>query len=171
MRSLPWALERAANRTVLRLRTTVELTRKTIETAPPAPAPPPLDGLLAIPDVRSVGLHRYRARLNLAPRADRAPVEEAARRVLARVWGRPVEAPPQEPPRRFEIAFAGPPGVAESLEMAGSHPVLRALFLVPGVTEAVLERGRVQVRLGKLFAWEQMEPIVREALRPFTPRR
>jgi hypothetical protein len=62
------ALERAANPTVLRLRTTVQLTGRTIETCPPAFTPRPLGLLLEIPGVRSVDLHRYLARLNLPRR-------------------------------------------------------------------------------------------------------
>lgn len=64
---MAWALERAANPTVLRLHATLELTRGTIETCPPASAPLPLRRLLGIAAVRSVDLHRYRVRLNLTP--------------------------------------------------------------------------------------------------------
>jgi hypothetical protein len=63
-----WALERAANPTVLRLHTTVQATGRTIETCPPAFQP--LRQPLAIPAVRSVDMHRYLARLNLTADAD-----------------------------------------------------------------------------------------------------
>jgi hypothetical protein len=53
--------------------------------------------------------------------------------------------------------------------MARSQPVLRAAFLAPGVAEAILTEGVVQVRLGRLFAWDQVEEAVRKALRSFAP--
>ena len=53
--------------------------------------------------------------------------------------------------------------------MAQSEPVLRAAFLAPGVAEAILTEGVVQVRLGGLFAWDQAEEAVRKALRSFAP--
>jgi hypothetical protein len=70
-----WALEGARNRSVLLLHTTIELTRVTIQPCPPARAPWPLDRLLSIPGIRSMDLHRYRARLNLASGTVRALVE------------------------------------------------------------------------------------------------
>lgn len=54
--------------------------------------------------------------------------------------------------------------MAESLQMAGSQPMLRALFGVPGVAEAILEPGHVLVRLGRLFSWTEVEDDVRRAL-------
>ena len=53
--------------------------------------------------------------------------------------------------------------------MAGRQPVLRALFLVRGVAEAILDEGEVRVRLGRLFEWEEVEGPVRDALAPFGP--
>jgi hypothetical protein len=54
--------------------------------------------------------------------------------------------------------------VAESPEMAAPDPTLAALFLLPGVAEAILEAGRVWVRPGRLFSWEDVEASVRWAL-------
>ena len=48
--------------------------------------------------------------------------------------------------------------------MAGSQPILRALFAVPGVVEAILEPGHVRVRLGRLFSWTEVEEEVRRTL-------
>jgi len=47
--------------------------------------------------------------------------------------------------------------------------VLRALFVVPGVAEAILTEGLVEVRLGRLFAWDQAEEAIRTVLRSFAP--
>ena len=168
-RRVAWALERAANPTVLRLHATVELTRKTIEACPPGSTPPPLRQLLAIPAVRSVDLHRYRARLNLTPDADLDLVEEAVRRALRDSWGPPVALPPEEASRSFPVGHGGGRRAAESLEMAGWQPVLQALFLVRGVAEAILDEGEARVRLGRLFEWEEVEGPVRDALAPFIP--
>lgn len=73
-----WALERAANPTVLRLHTTAELTGKAIETCPPAFTSRPL---CQLPEMRACGplLHCYLARLNLTPDAD--PDSSRRRRV------------------------------------------------------------------------------------------
>ncbi len=65
--AVTWALERAPNPLVIRVHTTVELTRSTIETCPPASPPEGLRSLLAVDGVRSIDLHRYRARLNMVP--------------------------------------------------------------------------------------------------------
>jgi len=51
-----------------------------------------------------------------------------------------------------------------SPEMAGLDPTLAALFRVRGVAEAILEAGRVWVRPGRLFIWEDVEASVRWAL-------
>jgi len=163
------ALERAANPTILRLHTTGELTRRTVETCPPGSAPLPLRLLLTIRDVRSVDLHRYRARLNLIPDAVPDHAEEAVRRALRRSWGPPVVLPPEEAPLTFPVGSGGGRRAAESLEMAGRQPVLRALFLVRGVAEAILDEGEVRVRLGRLFEWKEVEGPVRDALVPFSP--
>jgi hypothetical protein len=163
-----WALVRAANPTVLRLHATLELTRRTIETCPPASAPLPLRQLLGIAAVRSVDLHRYRVRLNLTPDAGLDLVEEAVRRALRGSWGPPVELPPEEAPRSFPVRPGGGRRAAESLEMAGAQPVLRALFLVHGVAEAILDEEEVRVRLGRLFEWARIEGSVRNALAPFS---
>ena len=168
---MAWALERAANPTILRLHTTGELTRRTVETCPPGSAPLPLRLLLTIRDVRSVDLHRYRARLNLIPGAVPDHAEEAVRRALRRSWGPPVVLPPEEAPLTFPVGSGGGRRASESLEMAGRQPVLRALFLVRGVAEAILDVGEVRVRLGRLFGWGEVEGPVRDALAPFSPAR
>jgi membrane protein len=161
-----WALEPATNPSILLLHTSVELTDLTIDRCPPSRPPPPLATLLEVPGVRSIELHRYRARLNLEPGVDPAHVGAAVRARLADPWG-PPEAPPAPPPRSFP---GGPPRdrtVAESAEMARGQPVLQALFQVPGVAEAILEQdGTVTVRLGRLFTWEEAEDEVRAAIGP-----
>lgn len=164
-----WALERAQNPSVLLLHTTVELTRATIETCPPARAPWPLDRLLSIPGIRSLDLHRYRARLNLASGTDPALVEVRIRESLSAELGPTGDLPAEPQPRAFAVSYRGPRAVAESPGMAQSQPVLRAAFLAPGVAEAILTEGVVQVRLGRLFAWDQAEEAVRKALRSFAP--
>ena len=164
-----WAVERARNPSVLRLHTTVEMTRATIEPCPPARAPRPLDLLLSIPGVRSMDLHRYRARLNLAPGTDGGFVAVRIREILTSELGPPADLPTPSPPRTFAVRYRGSRVVAESPEMARSQPVLRATFLASGVAEAILTEGVVQVRLGRLFAWEEVEEAVRHALRSFTP--
>jgi hypothetical protein len=64
--AVTWAVEMAPNPRVIRVHTTVELTRATIEKCPPASPPEGLRSLLAVEGVRSIDLHRYRARLNLS---------------------------------------------------------------------------------------------------------
>ncbi|MGH2653164.1 MAG: hypothetical protein ACRDHV_02295 [Actinomycetota bacterium] len=163
-----WGLERARNPAVLRLHTTIELTRATIETLPPGRAPWPLEGLLSTPGLRSMDLHRYRARLNLAPGTDPALLEARVGEILSPHLGPPVELPAEPPTRAFAVGYRGPRAVAESPVMARAQPVLRAVFLVPGVAEAILTDGTVQVRVGRLFGWDQVEEAVREALRPLS---
>jgi hypothetical protein len=159
-----WALERAPNPQVIRVHTTVELTRATIEKCPPASPPEGLRSLLAVDGVRSVDLHRYRARLNLRPGCEAKAAWEEVARVIETAWGAPVPLPDEPQPRTFEIAYQGPRIVAESPEMAVAHPTLAALFLVPGVAEAILEAGRLSVRPGRLFPREDVEASVRWAL-------
>jgi hypothetical protein len=139
-----WALERAPNPRVIRVHTTVELTRATIEKCPPASPPEGLRALLAVDGVRSIDLHRYRARLNLTPGCGRqGGVGRGSAGHRGSVGGS------RSPP---------------SPEMAGPDPTLAALFRVPGVAEAILEAGRVWVRPGRLFSWEDVEASVRGAL-------
>jgi len=164
-----WALEGARNPSVLLLHTTVELTRATIEPCPPARAPWPLDRLLSIPGIRSMDLHRYRARLNLGPWTEPEPVEVRIREILSPALGPPMDLPAEPPPRTFAVRYRGPRAVSESPVMARSQPGLRAAFLAPGVAEAILTEGVVQVRLGRLFSWDQAEEAVRKALRSFAP--
>jgi hypothetical protein len=160
-----WALEKTPNRQVIRVHTTVELTRATIEKCPPASPPEGLRSLLAVDGVRSVDLHRYRARLNLRPGCEAKAAWEEVARVIEAAWGAPVPLPDEPQPRTFEIAYQGPRIVAESPEMAGPDALLVTLFRTPGVAEAILEAGRVWVRPGRLFSWEDVETGVRRALR------
>ncbi len=161
-----WAHSRASNPTVLRLHTSLELTQSTIETCPPSTPPYPLDRLLDIPGIRSIDLHRYRARLNLLPGSDPHAITRQVRELLAEEWGR-ASSKRDDPARTFPMPYWGPRFVAESLRMAGSQPILRALFGVPGVAEAILEPGHVRVRLGRLFSWNEVGGDVQ---RPWRPR-
>jgi hypothetical protein len=148
---------------VLVVHTTMELTQETIETCPPSGPPDPLGQLLEVHGIRSIDLHRYRARLNLAPGADRDEITRQARKLLGNAWG-PTASKRNEPVQMFAASYAGPRLVAESLRMAGSQPILRALLGVRGVTEAILEPGQVRVRLGRLFSWAEVHHDVRRAL-------
>src|SRR6202795_3849288 len=102
-----WAIEGALNPTVLRLHVTDELTGATILTCPPSPAPAPLDLLLAIDGVRSLDVHRYMVRFNLAPGAGRATVMSNVAEILEQPWGRAASMPPEELPRSFAIERQG----------------------------------------------------------------
>jgi hypothetical protein len=160
-----WALEGAPNPRVIRVHTTVELTRATIEKCPPASPPEGLRSVLAVDGVRSVDLHRYRARLNLSPGCDARAAWDGVARAIEAAWGAPAPLSGEPPPRAFEVAYEGLRIVAESPEMAAPDPTLAALFRVPGVAEAILVAGRVWVRPGRLFSWEDVEASVRWALR------
>jgi hypothetical protein len=162
--AVTWALERAPNPWVIRVHTTVELTRATIEKCPPASPPEGLRSLLAVAGVGSVDLHRYRARLNLDPGCDAKAVSEGVARAIDAAWGAPAPLPGEPPPRAFEVAYEGPRIVAESPDMAAPDATLVALFRVPGVAEAILEAGRVWVRPGRLFSWEDVDTSVRLVL-------
>ncbi|MEX0754813.1 MAG: hypothetical protein WD556_06805 [Actinomycetota bacterium] len=160
-----WAVEAAANPSVLRLHTMLELTKRTIVGCPPGDPGAPLDLLLVIPGVRSIELHRYLARLNLYPGADIGGVWSAVVGSLMPSWGRPVDPPEIEhDPRSFPVDDNGPRRVAESFEMAADDPILIAMFRVHGVAEAILEHGRVGIRPGRLFDWEHLHPRVLAAL-------
>jgi hypothetical protein len=159
-----WALERAPNPRVVRVHTTVELTRATIETCPPASPPEGLSSVLAVDGVRSLDLHRYRVRLNLSPGCDAKAASERVARAIEAAWGAPAPLPGEPPPRAFELTYEGPRIVAESSELAAPDATLAALFRVPGVAEAILEAGRIRVRPGRLFSWEDVEASVRWAL-------
>jgi len=150
-----WALEPAVNPTVLRLHVDVELTARTIVTCPPHEPPPIAAPALAIAGVRSVDLHRYRARLNLQPGVVAADIVGGASDDLARALGPATAMPADEGPVVFEVDHDGPRQVAESAEMAerSREPTLVALFGVHGVAEAILGEGLVLVRLGRLFRW------------------
>jgi hypothetical protein len=160
-------MEAARNPAVLLVHATDELTTATILTCPPGRPEAPLDRLLDVPGVRSADLHRYRARLNLAPRADRRLVGHRVEDVLAPARGPPVQLPQKPEPREIEVGYAGPRLVAESLEMAAGHRILLALFGVPGVAEAVLERGVLRLRIGRLFSWQDVLGPVQRALAGF----
>jgi hypothetical protein len=51
--------------------------------------------------------------------------------------------------------------------MAAGHPILLALFRIPGVAEAVLERGALRLRIGRLFSWQDVLDPVQRALARF----
>jgi hypothetical protein len=159
-----WALERAPNPRVIRVHTTFELTRATIEKCPPASPPEGLRSLLAVEAVRSIDLHRYRARLNLSPGCNAEEAWDGVARAIEAAWGAPAPLPGEPSPRGFEVAYEGPRIVAESPEMAAPDATLAALFRVPGVAEAILEAGWVWVRPGRLFPWEDVEDSLRWAL-------
>lgn len=165
-----WAVEAVPNPSVLRLHATEELTDRTILTCPPAVPAPPLDRLLALPEVRSLDLHRYLCRVNLRPGTKAIAVGDAAERSLLTAWGAPEPLPPQEEPRAFAIQREDPRVVAESREMAGGDAVALALFDVQGVVEVVLGRGMALVRLGRLFRWSAVQGDVVRALTPGTGR-
>jgi hypothetical protein len=162
--AVTWALESAPNPRVIRVHTTVELTRATIEKCPPASPPEGLSSLLAVDGVRFVDLHRYRARLNLSPRCNAEAAWDGVARAIEAAWGAPAPLRGEPQPRAFEVAYEGPRIVAESPEMAAPDVTLVALFRVPGVAEAILEAGRVWVRPGLLFSWEDVETSVRWTL-------
>ncbi len=157
-------MEEPRNPAVLLVHVTEELTTATILTCPPARPEAPLDRLLDVPGVRSADFHRYRARLNLAPRADRRAVRHRVEDVLAPAWGPPVQLPREPEPRELGVGYAGPRLVAESLEMAGGHPILLTLLGVSGVAEAVLERGVLRIRIGRLFSWQDVFGPAQRAL-------
>src|SRR5687767_10165203 len=113
--AVTWALERAPNPRVIRVHTTVELTQATIEKCPPASPPEGLRSLLEMDGVRSVDLHRYRARLNLSPGCDAKAAWDGVARAIEAAWGAPAPLPGEPPPRGFEVAYEGPRIVAESL--------------------------------------------------------
>lgn len=161
---MSWALESAQNPSILRLHVRTELTRKTIETCPPASPPEMLEPVLALDDIRSVDLHRYRARINLAPGVEALGVLPSIDRLLAERLGPADYLPPDPPPQAYPVDHEEPRIVAESLEMAGGQPMLRALFQTEGVAEAILGTGLLLVRLGRLFTWEECGPAVQRAL-------
>lgn len=165
-----WALEAATNRTVLRLHVDEGLTRETIETSPPAEAPSPLDRLFELEALRSLDLHRYRARLNLRPDADPGATAENAAAVLAHAWGPASTLAPDAGPRAFAATTIGGRRVAESPVMAEGDPLLAALFAVHGVSEAIVGAGVVLVRLGRLFDWADVQPALEAGLQAYSER-
>jgi hypothetical protein len=163
-----WALEAATNRTVLRLHVDVELTRETIETSPPAEAPSPLDRLFELEALRSLDLHRYRARLNLRPDADPALTATNAEAVLGQAWGPASTLVRDEGPRAFGAITTGDRRVAESPSMADGDRLLSAVFAVEGVSEAIVGSGMVLVRLGRLFDWAHAQLGIERALQAYS---
>ncbi|MGZ4150296.1 MAG: hypothetical protein ACXVQJ_09675 [Actinomycetota bacterium] len=163
-----WALEAATNRTVLRLHVDEELTRETIETSPPAEAPSPLDRLFELEALRSLDLHRYRARLSLRPDADPDAAAANATAVLTSAWGPASPLAPDAGPRVFTTTTTGDRRVAESAAMAEGDPLLAALFAVEGVSEAIVGEGIVLVRLGRLFDWARAQPGIERALQAYS---
>src|SRR5690242_14916675 len=112
-----WALEQPANPSVIRVHVDHQLTDRTIVTSPPAEIARPLAGLLELDAVRTVDLHRYHARVNLAHGADRAAASAHVSDILRAAWGAQGEDGAESDPRAFEIDYAGPRVVAESAEM------------------------------------------------------
>jgi hypothetical protein len=149
---------------VIRVHTDRELTHRTIQTCPPGRAPSGLDEVLGLDDVRSVDLHRYVARVNLVAGALRSEAASSVEDALIGAWGPPADPPSQPRRRTFPAAASGPRVVAESLEMAGEHELLRRLLGTAGVVEAVVDDGAVAVRIGRLFAWADVEPAIRDAV-------
>ena len=165
-----WWLEPPPNPSVLRVHVDHELTDRTIVTGPPATIAHPLGGLLELEAVRTVDLHRYHARLNLAHGADRSTTARHVREILLPAWGAEVAAVgAASDPRAFEVDYAGPRVVAESAEMAAGRELLERLFTVDGVREAILGEGLALVSIGRLFAWSAVEPAVVGALGPRRP--
>jgi hypothetical protein len=162
-----WSLEPPANPSVLRIHVDHELTDRTIITGPPATIAYPLGGLLELEAVRTVDLHRYHARVNLAHDADRSVTARHVRDVLRAGWGHEMAAVDGvSDPRAFEVDYAGPRVVAESAEMAAGRDLLERLFTVDGVREAILGEGLALVSIGRLFTWSTVEPAVVSVLRP-----
>ena len=159
-----WALEATPNPSVLRIHVGHALTDRTIVTSPPGELVWPLVGLLELDAIRTIDLHRYRARLNLRPDADRDDTAAHASAVLSSAWGRPWPLVPDAGPRAFEVRHVGARTVAESAEMAAGHPLLEAVFDVEGVSEAIVGQDLMLVRLGRLFDWSDAEPRVIRAL-------
>lgn len=142
-----------------------QLTDRTIVTSPPAEIARPIAGLLELEAVRTVDLHRYHARVNLAHGADRHATAGHIVDVLRAAWGDESEDGAESDPRAFEIDYAGPRVVAESAEMAAGRELLVRLFTVAGVREAILGDGLVLVRIGRLFTWDAVEPAVTAVVR------
>ncbi len=159
-----WALQRATNPAVLRLDVAHELTDRTIVTSPPAELAMPLAGLLELEAVRTLDLHRYRVRVNLAHGADRGATAQHAREILRPAWGAEAASAADPGPRAFEAPHREARIVAESAEMAAGDELLEALFHIDGVSEVVAGDGLVLVRLGMLFGWQATEPAIAGAI-------
>jgi hypothetical protein len=165
-RAPAWAIEGALNPTILRIHVTEALTDRTIVVCPPEDAPAPFDAVAEIEGVRGLDLHRHRVRVNLEPGAGRAAVSRAAAALLEAAWGAQDPLPLDEGPRAFSVDHTGPRLVAESPVMAAQQrdTTLIRVFEVPGVVEAIAGDGLVLVRLGRLFAWNDVQAEVSAAL-------
>ena len=159
-----WTLQPATNPAVLRLDVAHELTDRTIVTSPPAELAMPLAGLLELEAVRTLDLHRYRVRVNLAHGADRGATAQHAREILRPTWGAEAASAADPGPRAFEAPHRAARIVAESAQMAAGDELLEALFHIDGVSEVVAGDGVVLVRLGMLFDWHAAEPEVAAAI-------
>ena len=161
-----WAIEGALNPTILRIHVTEALTDRTIVVCPPEDAPAPFDAVVEIEGVGGLDLHRHRVRVNLEPGARRAAISRVAARLLEAAWGAEEPLPLDEGPRAFSVDHTGPRLVAESPVMAAKQgdTTLIRVFEVPGVVEAIAGDGLVLVRLGRLFAWDDVEAEVSAAL-------
>ena len=150
-----WAIEGAPNPTVLRVHVRWRLTDRTIVSSPPEPVPAPFDRFPELDGVRSIDLHPYRVRVNLAPGGGRGSVITLAKALLETSCGPAMALGVESLPRAFAHPYAGSRRVAESQEMADATgvPVVASLFTVMGVAEVVLGPGVVLVRLGRLFDW------------------
>jgi hypothetical protein len=86
--------------------------------------------VLAVDGLRSVDLHRYRARLSLSPGCDARAVWDEVARAIEVGGSAPLTGEP--PPRVFEVAYERPRILAESPEMAAPDPLSRLCFGSPG---------------------------------------
>jgi hypothetical protein len=165
---LSWAIEHVPNPAALRIHTRWELTQRTIETCPPGSPPEPLPQLLSLASVRSLDLHRYRARINLTYGARRDRVAEIAKELLGPLWGPPRRVPVEPGERVFSIASLERI-VAESIEMARGSELAITLFRLPGVAEVRSQEGLLHLRIGRLFEWVEVEHSVEDALARLYP--
>jgi hypothetical protein len=166
-----WALDdAAANPTVLRLHVDRELTTETITSCPPASPPEPLDRLFEIGAIARIDLHRYRARLNLRPDADRDEASANTRGVLEAFLGPAAPLGADEGPRAFGSPYSAERRVAESPAMARGVPLLEALFELDGTSEVIAAPGLVLVRLGRLHTWDEAEAAVARVVQSSTDR-
>jgi hypothetical protein len=155
MERVGWAFEPVKNPTVLRVHTVLELTDSKIATCPPADAPMALHGVLQLPGVRSIDLHRHRFRVNLAPGASLEGLRATVRTLLERAWGPEIHPRPhREPPRSFPAAPVERRHVVEGVEMVKGDALMAALWRCRGVVEVQREGAEVRVWLSPLYRWD-----------------